>query len=102
MKNTIIFALICSLPFWLILIGFKAGYITCNVYPNSNIDSVEVAATVGMPKEIKWDCAKKIETCPWSDWRYTRAQDVCTYTHQFVYSRNNPATVPGETCKISK
>ena len=50
---------------------------------------------------VRWDC-REIESCPWRDWRYTKASDVCTYhmtKHILPFGQKPSASSDGTWCE---
>ncbi len=51
-------------------------------------DPDEVNSSQGAPIK-KWQC-HNIVTCPNSDWRYTKPEDVCIYRDEVLFSPTDP------------
>lgn len=101
MKNAVIIILLAALVGVLIHEDSTAVTFSISTIATSSVPALNTPFPIDTYP--KWNCHLLV-TCPWEDWRYTKAQDVCTYEDKVVYSPINPAEgdgEPGDYCYIS-
>jgi hypothetical protein len=75
-------------------LGWKYRYESCHTFPHTSeqIQAPPYLFPVPPPEPIKmWKCHQLV-TCPSSDWRFTKPEDVCTYVDDIETSVYDPAT----------